>query len=55
MPGYVEEMNRVWGIDPTAASEAGEDRQLHAGRELRRAEELRAASPTSFRDAEVRT
>ena len=41
------------GIEPGAASEAGEDRQLHEGRELGRAEELRAATLTSPRDAEV--
>ena len=53
MPGYVEEVNRVWGLDPAAAREAREDRQLHEGRELGRAEELRAATLTSLRDAEV--
>ena len=38
---------------PAEAREAGEDRQLHEGRALERAEELRAAILTSLRDAEV--
>ena len=42
MPEYIEEMNRVWGIDPTAARGAREEMQLRESRELRRAEESRA-------------
>ena len=50
MAEYVEEVNTVWGIDPTAAGRAGEEVQLHESRELSRAEESRAASSTSFQE-----
>ena len=33
MAEYVEEVNSVWGIDPTAAGRAREEVQLHEGRE----------------------
>ena len=50
MAEYAEEVNSVWGIDPTAAGRAREEVQLHESRELSRAEESRAASSTSFQD-----